>query len=186
AFFQSVNARTSGFNSLPIRDMANETLFILMVLMFIGASPGSCGGGVKTTTIATLAVVGISRFRGKHHPQIFGRSLSQASINKAVSVVLISAFIVCSGVMLLLIAQLGDLPHPQSRGEFLELFFELVSAFGTVGLSTGATESLTPAGKVIIVCTMFIGRLGPLVTAVAMSRSLTSTYYYPEETIMVG
>ena len=186
AFFQAVNARTSGFNTLPIGNMANETLFVLILFMFIGASPGSCGGGIKTTTFAILAVLGISRFRGYERPQLFGRLLTEKSIGKTVRVVLISAIVVCIGLMLLLMTELGGIPHPQARGKFLELFFEVISAFGTVGLSTGITGSLSVPGKIIITFIMFVGRLGPLLIAMAVSQSVTSYYSYAEEDVMIG
>jgi trk system potassium uptake protein TrkH len=186
SFFQAVNARTSGFNSLPVGNMANATLFILILFMFVGASPGSCGGGIKTTTFATLAVLGISRFQGHERPHLFGRSISEKSIGKAVSVVLISTIVVCIGIMILLMAELGDVSHPQSRGKFLELLFEVVSAFGTVGLSTGITNSLSTTGKIIITCMMFVGRLGPLLVAIAVSRPITSRYFHAEENIIIG
>jgi trk system potassium uptake protein TrkH len=186
ALFQSVTARTAGFNTVPIGNMANETLFFIMLLMFIGASPGSCGGGVKTTSFATLVMLGISRFHGKDRPQLFKRSISADSIGKAVSVVMLSALVICVGIMLLLITELGNVGHPASRGKFLELLFEVVSAFGTVGLSTGVTAGLTEMGKVILSCVMFVGRLGPLVVGVALSRDTISRYYYAEENIMVG
>ncbi len=186
SFFQAVNARTSGFNTLPLGNMANETLFILILLMFIGASPGSCGGGIKTTTFATLILLSISRFRGQKRPQIFNRSISEKSIGKAVSVLLISAVVVCIGIMILLMTEQGEISYAQSRGKFLELFFEVVSAFGTVGLSTGITANLSIMGKMIITCIMFIGRLGPLLVAIAVSRPITSDYFYAEENIMIG
>ncbi len=186
AFFQSVNARTSGFNTLPIGQMANETLFLMMILMFIGASPGSCGGGIKTTTLATLTALGLSRLRGHDRPQLFKRSISQGSVGRAVSVVLVSTLVIIIGLMAILMAEIGNVSHPESRGKFLELFFEMVSAFGTVGLSTGVTQDLSDAGKIIIIIMMFIGRLGPLVIGIAVSRPIEARYYHAEETIMVG
>jgi len=186
AFFQSVTARTAGFNTMSIGNMANETLFFLMLLMFIGASPGSCGGGIKTTTLATLVLLGISRLRGQERPQIFNRTISNVSVGKAISVAILSMFVVCGGVMLLLMTEIGDVSHSLSRGKFLELLFETVSAFGTVGLSTGTTPGLSDMGKIILSGIMFVGRLGPLVVGVAVSRDSISRYYYAEETIMVG
>ncbi len=186
AFFQSVTARTAGFNTLPIGSMANETLFFLILLMFIGASPGSCGGGIKTTTLATLIVLGTSRLRGRERPQLFNRTISEVSVGKAISVTMLSMFVVCVGVMLLLMTEIGDVPHLLNRGNFLELLFETVSAFGTVGLSTGTTPGLSDMGKIILSGIMFVGRLGPLVVGVAVSRDPISQYYYAEETIMVG
>jgi len=186
AFFQSVTARTAGFNTLPIGNMANQTLFLITLLMFIGASPGSCGGGIKTTSFTTLAVLGLSRFQGQDRPLLFNRTISATSVGKAVSVVILSAMVICLGIMLLLITEIGQISHTQSRGRFLELFFEVVSAFGTVGLSTGITGLLSEIGKVILSMVMFVGRLGPLVVGVAVSRDTATRYFYAEESIMVG
>lgn len=185
-FFQAVSARTAGFNTLPVGEMANETLFVLIVLMFIGASPGSCGGGIKTSTFASLVVLGLSRLRGRERPQIFHRTISTASIGKAISVVLISTLVVVLANMVMLMIELGETPHPMSRGKFLELLFEVVSAFGTVGLSAGVTAGLSNAGKLILSMVMFVGRLGPLVIAMAVSRETAPRYYYAEEEIMSG
>ena len=186
AFFQSVTARTAGFNTLSIGNMANETLFLLILLMFIGASPGSCGGGIKTTSLATLVVLGTSRFFGHKRPQLFNRTISDVSVGKTISVIMLSMIVVCAGIMLLLMTEIGEVAHPQSRGKFLELLFEVVSAFGTVGLSTGITSGLSAMGKIILSGIMFLGRLGPLVVGVALSRDTVSRYHYAEETIMIG
>ena len=172
--------------NISINEMANETLFLLMLLMFIGASPGSCGGGVKTSTFASLVVLGLSRLRGKERPQIFRRTISTASIGKAISVVLISAIIIVLANMIILMVELGETPHPMSRGKFLKLLFEVVSAFGTVGLSAGVTAGLSVAGKLILSMAMFVGRLGPLVVAMAVSRGTAPRFYYAEEEIMSG
>ncbi len=185
-FFQAVSARTAGFNTLPIGKMANETLFVLILLMFIGASPGSCGGGIKTSTFASLIVLGISRLRGHERPQIFHRTISPTSIAKAMSVVMISTVVIGIATMVIMMTELGETPHPMSRGKFLELMFEVVSAFGTVGLSTGVTEGLSEAGKLILSFVMFVGRLGPLVIVLAVSRRDAPHYYYAEEEIMSG
>ena len=186
SFFQAVSARTAGFNTLPIGEMANETLFMVILLMFIGASPGSCGGGIKTTTFASLVILGLSRLRGRTNPQIFRRTISQASIGKAISVVLVSAMIVILGTFIVLMTEIGEIPHPESRGKFLELFFEVTSAFGTVGLSTGLTGGLSGLGKIVLTMVMFTGRLGPLMIAIAVSRRETSRYQYAEEAVMAG
>ena len=185
-FFQSVSARTAGFNTLLIGNMANETLFVLVLLMFIGASPGSCGGGIKTTTLACLAMLGVSRLRGLERPQLFHRTISSESVGKAISVVMVSVVVVIIATMTLLMAELGEVAHPMSRGKFLELFFEVVSAFGTVGLSTGVTGGLSIAGKLIITFVMFVGRIGPLVIAIAVSRREAPHYHYADEPIMIG
>lgn len=186
AFFQSVSARTAGFNTLPVGEMANETLFFVMILMFIGACPGSCGGGVKTTTITSLALLGISRVLGHEHPRIFYRTIPESGVWKAVSVMMVSMFVISVGTMFLLMSEVGEISHLQTRGKFLEIFFEIISAFGTVGLSTGITAQLSTVGKLIITLIMFVGRLGPMVIAFAISRQKTARYYYAEENIMVG
>jgi len=185
-FFQSVSARTAGFNTLLIGDMANGTLFVFILLMFVGASPGSCGGGVKTTTLTTLVMLGISRFRGQGRPQLFNRTISSESVGKAISVVMVSILVIVIAALILLMTELGEVSHTQSRGKFLELLFEVVSAFGTVGLSTGVTGGLTIIGKIIITVVMFVGRLGPLVIALAVSQRDTLRYHYAEENIMIG
>lgn len=186
SFFQSVTARTAGFNTLAIGNMANESLFMLILLMFIGASPGSCGGGVKTTTITTLFVMGISRLRGHERPHLFFRTISEGSVRRAISVVMLSTAVICIGMIAIQMSELGGLPHMESRGKFLELLFEVVSAFGTVGLSMGVTGELSVWGKIIVTVIMFVGRLGPLVIGVAVSRRSIARYHYAEERIMVG
>ncbi|MBL0701034.1 MAG: hypothetical protein JJV92_09150 [Desulfosarcina sp.] len=187
AFFQGVSARTAGFNSVAIGNMANETLFFLVLLMFIGASPGSCGGGIKTTTFITLIALGTSRLFGYERTSIFKRTIPEENISKAISILLISAVVVAIAIMAILMTELGETAHPASRDKFLELVFEVVSAFGTVGLSTGITNGLSMAGKIIITFVMFIGRLGPLVIALAVSRKPDkSQYYFAEENIMIG
>ena len=185
-FFQAVSARTAGFNTLSIGSMANGTLFVFILLMFIGASPGSCGGGVKTTTLTTLAMLGISRLRGRERPQLFNRTISNESVGKAISVVMVSMVVIAIATMILLMTELGEVSHTQSRGKFLELLFEVVSAFGTVGLSTGVTGGLTIMGKVVLTFVMFVGRLGPLVIALAVSHRGALRYSCAEENIMIG
>ena len=183
--FQSVTARTAGFNTLPIGDMANGALFLIIILMFIGASPGSCGGGIKTTTVACLFSLGLSRLKGIERPTIFKRSITQESVGRAASVTMVSMLVVVIGTMVALIAETGA-GGLLDRGKFIEIFFEVVSAFGTVGLSTGITGSLTAFGKLVITLVMFIGRLGPLVVAMAVSRAGGPRYSYAEENIMIG
>ncbi len=186
ALFQSVSARTAGFNTLDVGIMANETLFLLCILMFIGACPGSCGGGVKTTKIAGLAVLGISRLRGFSRPQVFRRTLTEASMSKATSVVMISAAVITLAVLVLMVSELGGVSHTRTQGRFMELFFETISAFGTVGLSTGITDTLTPLGRVTISALMFVGRLGPMVIGLAVSRERINRFQFAEENIMIG
>lgn len=187
SFFQAVNARTAGFNTVQIGELSNGTLFFTIILMFIGTAPGSCGGGVKITTFSSMIILGFSRFFGQEHPHIFYRRISDASIAKAVSLIMTSIFIILIGIILLQLTEIGDISHQFSRGMFLEMMFETVSAFGTVGLSTGVTPGLSVAGKLIITLMMFIGRLGPLVIAIAVSRQgAPKNYSYAQENIMIG
>jgi len=129
---------------------------------------------------------GIARLRGLKRSQLFHRTISNESVGKAISVVMISMVVIVFTTMVLLITELGEVSHVQSRGKFLELLFEVVSAFGTVGLSTGVTGGLTIMGKVILTIVMFVGRLGPLVIALAVSRRGALRYSYAEENIMIG
>jgi trk system potassium uptake protein TrkH len=184
-FFQTVTTRTAGFNTLPIGDMVNEALFLMIIFMFIGASPGSCGGGIKTSTAACLFSLGFSRLKGFEKPRLFNRSISQESVGRAISITMVSMLVVVIGTMVMLIAETG-LSGTLNRGKFIEIFFEVVSAFGTVGLSTGITGTLSAVGKIVITLVMFIGRLGPLVVAMAVSRTSAPSYYYAEENIMIG
>ncbi len=186
ALFQSVTARTAGFNTLPMDQLANESLFLLVLYMFIGGSSGSCAGGIKTGTLTTLAISGFSRLRGFDYPHVFRRTISPVSMARATSVVIVSVFVVCTATLLLQVTELGGTAHMLTRGKFLELFFEAVSAFGTVGLSTGLTSQLSLAGKLVIIAVMFVGRVGPLAVAVAMARRRISRYRYAEEPIMIG
>ena len=186
SFFHAVSARTAGFNTVSIGALANETLFFLMLLMFIGAAPGSCGGGIKVTTALTLILHGTSRFRGNDHARLFNRTIPERCIGKAIGVVLLSMLVIFMATMLLLATELGDVSHIETRGKFLEILFEAVSAFGTVGLSTGLTGTLSGAGKLIVSMVMFMGRLGPLVIALGIQRQKIRRVQYAEENIMIG
>ena len=186
ALFQSITARTAGFNTLPIEAMASETLFVIILLMFIGASPGSCGGGIKTTTFATICLLGTARLQGRNHPQAFSRMISGASVAKAIGIAMLGLLVIVAGTLVLTMSELGGVSRLQSQGRFFELLFETVSAFGTVGLSMGATPGLSTAGKLMIAAVMFVGRLGPLVLAVAVARRSSPRYTFAEEKVMIG
>jgi trk system potassium uptake protein TrkH len=187
AFFQSVTARTAGFNTLDFGTMANVTLVFTILLMFVGASSGSTGGGIKTNTVGVLFALSRSVLRGEESPHIFKRALAPATVGRAISVLVSSAVVVYVATMAIMYTEGGAVSHGASRGLFLELLFEVVSAFGTVGLSVGITPTLTGAGKAILVLVMYIGRLGPLSIAVALAgKERRPTYQYAEEHIMIG
>jgi trk system potassium uptake protein TrkH len=147
--------------------------------MFIGASPGSTGGGVKTTTFGALLAVLYTTVTGKEDVELYKRRIAKDIIHSAVSIILIALLLVVAVTMMLSITE---------EARFIELFFEAVSAFGTVGLSTGVTVDLSVIGRVLIIFTMFAGRVGPLTIAVAIGekRKKRANIRYPEEKIIVG
>ncbi|WP_028316768.1 TrkH family potassium uptake protein [Desulfatibacillum aliphaticivorans] len=187
SLFQSVTARTAGFNTMEIPELANASLFLLIMLMFIGGAPGSTAGGIKVTAASVLVIAVRSRLQGMQKASWAGRSLSRADLERALVLILLSGALVGLITMLLLITELGGAAHTHSRGLFLELLFESVSAFGTVGLTTGVTPSLTPTGRLLVIFAMFIGRLGPFTLVYAMeSRREPVRMQFPEEKIMIG
>ncbi|MBN1868664.1 hypothetical protein JW916_15390 [Candidatus Sumerlaeota bacterium] len=183
ALFQSVTARTAGFNTVDIGAMSNASLFLIACLMFVGAAPGSTGGGIKVTALGVVLIVVYSRFKRMGSISIFGRSISRGNLERAVVLILLAGALVCVVTFLLLATEPTDAPH----SEFLDILFESVSAFGTVGLSTGVTPNLSDLGRLIVILTMFTGRVGPLVLVYAIgSRAAERSYRYPEEQIMIG
>ncbi len=185
-YFQSVTARTAGFNTLSIGALTDATLLLLITLMFIGASPGSCGGGIKTTTGAVLLAFIRARFRNEENVHLLHRRIPSEVLARAISVVFFSAVLIIVFTFLLLLSEAASVSHQQSRGIFLELFFEVTSAFGTVGLSTGITPSLTPMSKLLITLVMFIGRLGPLTVAIAVGKTAKMRFTYAQENVLIG
>ena len=177
AFFQSVTLRTAGFNSVDFGPLHPATLLFMLGFMYIGASPGSTGGGIKTTT-ATVMLAGIrSIARGEPKVVLFDRRISQDIVYRSAAIAVIAILIIGTGFFLLLLTE--DLP-------FEMLAFEVVSAMGTVGLSIGATGELSPAGKFIIIFIMFVGRIGPLTLALLLGGGRPGPGKYPRTRIMVG
>jgi trk system potassium uptake protein TrkH len=159
----------------------------MLFLMFVGGSPGSCAGGVKVTTLRVLSALTFSQLRGRSQVVIKKMAVSEDAVKKALVLFLIAAAIIFMAVFLLDYTEGGDMPHDQVRGQFLEIVFESVSAFGTVGLSTGLTPRLSTPGRWIIVCLMFVGRLGPLIFIAVLQRLQEPQYYrLPEEHPMIG
>jgi trk system potassium uptake protein TrkH len=187
SFFQSITPRTCGFNTVDIGLLANDTILLMIVLMFIGASPGSTGGGVKTTSTALLVMLMWNRLKGNLEVNIFNRTVPREIISRTVSIIFASAFSVSIITSVLLIAGGGNLPPLGSRHFFVEYLFDTVSAFGTVGLSMGITPKLTDIQKLALILMMFAGRVGPLTLAFSLSRSSGSRgITYAEEGVMVG
>lgn len=186
SFFQSVTARTAGFNTVDIGRLTNGTILIVVILMFIGASPGSTGGGVKTTSFALLMLMIWNRMKGLEEITIYNRTVPRDILTKTILIIFASAFSVCLVTSILLLV--GSLPGQDptlTRHLFVQYLFETVSAFGTVGLSMGVTPDLSDLQKLAIVLMMFAGRVGPLTLAFSWSTTKRQVVY-AEESVMVG
>ncbi|WP_342756091.1 TrkH family potassium uptake protein [Kineothrix sedimenti] len=177
AFFQSTSARTAGFSTYAPGEFTSAGQFVLIILMFIGASPGSTGGGIKTTTAFTL-LKSLFAFAAKRDCTAFRRKIPNESIMKAFTVTILAMIVVCVMTFLICIIE------PQFT--FMQVFFEVVSGFGTVGLSTGITPDLADISKILLCLTMFIGRLGPLTMACIWVYQPSSNLSYVEERVTIG
>ncbi len=177
AFFQSTSARTAGFNTIDIGSMSDVGQFFMMVLMFIGASPGSTGGGIKTTTTFAL-LLSLGSMISRRDPSAFNRKIDEISILKAFQVLLLASLVLGFGIASLLLVEKGSFT-------FLQVAFESVSAFATVGLSTGITPHLHTASKFVLMAVMFIGRVGPITIATSI-RGKSSVLKYVEEKVFIG
>ena len=187
ALFQSVTCRTAGFNTLDIGQMTNVSLIMMLFLMFVGGAPGSCAGGIKVTTFRVLGASIWSQIKGKRQTVIGKFAVDEEAVKKAMVLFVVAIVIIFLAVFLLDFTEGGDKPHDQVRGQYLELLFESISAFGTVGLSTGLTPMLSTAGKWVIIFLMFIGRLGPFVMISALQHFQDIEYVkLPEEKVMIG
>ena len=185
SFFQSVTTRTAGFNTLSIGSLATPTLCVFIFLMFIGASPGSTGGGIKTCTFGVLLATAFSMLKNRDRVSIFKRTIPKEVVRKALVVLFLALAWIFVAVFLLALVEYKRFALLDNF--FLRILFEVTSAFGTVGLSTGITSTLSTAGKLIIIFTMFAGRVGPLTLALAVAlQSERVSYIYPEEKIMIG
>ena len=187
ALFQSVTTRTAGFNSVDIGALAPGTLFLMTILMFVGGSPGSCAGGIKTTTLGILVLAAVTRLRGHLNVNVFRRTLPPTIVRDALTVALGAVAGAVAAVFVLLLIESPGRTVDQERAVFIGFLFETVSALGTVGLSTGVTPTLSPAGRLFVSLLMFCGRLGPLTLATAFAAgSRSRDWRYPEEEVMVG
>ncbi|ABO50144.1 potassium uptake protein, TrkH family [Desulforamulus reducens MI-1] len=179
SWFQSVTPRTAGFNTIDLTAMRPVTLFFIILLMFIGASPGSTGGGVKTTTFGIVVLALISLARGKEDAEVFYRRISKEQVYKGLGIILLAMGWIIFATLLL---------GAVEKADFLKILFEVVSALATVGLSAGLTPTLSDFGQVVIMFTMFLGRLGPLTVAYALAtkQQRKQQFRYPEERIIIG
>ena len=178
AFFHSVSSRTAGFSMLDLSSFSLASLWFILLLMFIGASPGSTGGGIKTTTFGLLIVALLNTVRSNERIHVFDRHVKPQLIFKALTILTMSFTIVFSAFFVLLISE--DLP-------FFSLLFETISAFATVGYSVGITNELSDVGKLVFIFLMFFGRVGPLTLAFALTRRpKPANYQLPDEQILLG
>ena len=187
AWFQSVTPRTAGFNTIDYGQVSSDTLFFTIFLMFVGASPGSTGGGIKTTTFGLLVALVVARWRGHGRATVFHRTIPHAVMDRALTLALLAWVLVSLSVGLLVATETRGVPFDAAEPRFLALMFEAVSAFGTVGLSTGLTASLSGAGKLVLVALMYAGRVGPLTLVLVVGpRPRRGRFRYAEENVMVG
>ncbi len=179
SFFQSMTTRTAGFNTVDIASLSKPVLFFFMILMFVGAGSGSTGGGIKVSTFAIALKSAIGTIRGKEHVDFFKKNIPFSIVDKAYSIILFAFSVISASIFALTIAE-------PDMG-FMKLAFEEISAFATVGLSTGITPFLSAAGKIIIILSMFVGRIGILTIAMVLSRRvISSKYQYAKTSVMVG
>ena len=178
SFFQSITARTAGFNTVNIGELSSPTLLLLIFLMFIGGVPGGTAGGIKVISLALIFLSIISFFKRKEEIVIFGRAIPRIYFRNVF--ILASVYLLFCLVIFLLMLYI-------EKGEFEKILFEVFSAIGTVGLSTGITPHLSVFGKILITISMFVGRLLPLSLAIIGSREiLKAKIYFPEEKIVLG
>lgn len=178
SFFQSITLRTAGFNTISLGSLRNSTILVCCILMFIGASPGSTGGGIKTTTFGVIMFYVIGTIKRKEHVEVFKRRIDWEILNRAIVIFVLAIGYVLIIATCLLIVE--DFPPEK-------VIFEVISAFGTVGLTLGITPDLTSFSKILIIITMFVGRLGPLTFALAFGENKKKTISkYPKENILVG
>ncbi|MGL5257871.1 MAG: TrkH family potassium uptake protein [Proteocatella sp.] len=175
--FHSVSPRTAGFNTIDLAKLTDSSKFFILMLMFIGGSPASTAGGIKTTTVAVLILTMVAFVRNKD-VEAYGRRINYSVVNKAMTIMVIAVFVIMTGAMFISIAD--------PEFEFMDILFEVVSAFGTVGLTLGITTGLSGISKMILILTMFAGRVGALTIVMALAgRDKKSEYQLPEGTVIL-
>jgi trk system potassium uptake protein TrkH len=189
AFFLSVTPRTAGFVSLDYNQLTTASLFLTIVLMMIGGSPGSTAGGFKTTTVAILVALAVTRIRGGVVTHVFRRTIPEPTIQRAVGLVVMVTAFLSAAILVLQVTELGGIAHQVTGGRFLELTVEAVSAYNTVGLSIGITPLLTWGGKLLLSILMYVGRVGPLTFAASMmvaAQKARPRVRYSTEDVIIG
>ncbi len=186
AAFVSIASRTAGFNTIDPLSLRETSMIIVIVAMFIGASPGSCGGGLKTTTAAVIALLGFNRLLGRERTQVMGRTIPEETVDKAVRIFIVYVILALVGTLVLLFSEFPGAALGASESHFLRVFFEVVSALSTCGLSLGFSQELSAFGRVFICIFMFVGRMGALFLISAVVKKKEGSAWYAEEDIMVG
>lgn len=188
AFFMSVTPRTAGFNTVDYGQVTNPTLFLTILLMVVGGSPGSTAGGLKTITMVTLLLALWARIHGRADVTAFGRSIPPETVGRAAGLAVGGLVLLAAMVFLLLVTESSGTGYGDRR-HLIDLVFEAHSAFGTVGLSTGITPRVTPAGRLVLVFLMFAGRVGPAALVAAMISAADRRrvpYRFGREDVMLG
>lgn len=187
ALFQSVSLRTSGFSTWDWSTCREITLYSAMFFMFVGGGPGGCAGGIKVTTVAVLLATIRARLRGRDDVSLFQRTVPPAIVRRAFQLVIIALFFAAAVILALLASEEPIGPQADQGHIMTVMAFETVSAFSTTGLSAGATPDLSPAGKILMIVSMFVGRLGPLVIALAvLPEEAKPRFAYPREELAIG
>lgn len=181
--FMVFTSRTAGLNSVDIPSLTQASLFFFIVIMLIGANPGSCGGGIKITTAAVISLLGINRLLGNEKTQVLGRTIPESTVDKAVRIFVVAIVVIVTATLILLCTETAA---NASENSFLKVLFEVVSAYSTCGLSMGLTSELSFIGKIVICSVMFIGRMGPLFLISAVAGRTQDRAWFAEENIMVG
>ncbi len=177
AFFQSASARTAGFNSIDIAHFSQPALLVMIILMLIGAGSTSTGGGIKVSTFAVAIVATWSFLRQKKNVVMFHRTVNWPTVTKALAIIVVSGVLLTLSMFILMLTE---------KAPFERILFETISAFATVGLSTGLTAELSEVGKYVMVVVMIIGRIGPLTLAYMLARPKPTLLKYPEDTVLTG
>lgn len=189
SLFLSVTARTAGFNTIDYGQASASTNFLTILLMSVGGSPGSTAGGLKTTTVALLALMAWARFRGDTGINFANRAIPEGTAQRAIGLCVLAFALMTGCLFLFTSTEIADVAHPDTSGQFLEYMFETASAFNTVGLSMGVTPHLTPLGRWAAILMMFIGRVGPLTFAAALARRVqrpTRSIRLAHEDVIIG
>ena len=189
AWFMSVTSRTAGFSSVSYSEVSNASAYLTILLMVVGGSPGSTAGGIKTTALAVLIALAVSRIRGRRYVSIHDRAVPDSTVQRTVSLALVAFVVLSLAVFALSFCEAGGRSVAEARGSFLPELFEATSALATVGLSMDLTPTLTAPGKLVIVILMFMGRVGPLsfFAAIALKATAFPADFRPaREDLIVG